>query len=282
MQILKSFNDVSLVVDNLSGTLGLVPTMGCLHAGHLSLIKQARMQNDFVAVSIFVNPIQFESEKDAHEYPRNFESDIAMLESENVDFVFIPDSGEVFPYGYQTYVTVTEISRVLEGSRRPGHMRGVATIVTKLLVVFRPDSIYCGQKDGQQSILIKRLVKDLRIPVDVQVCPTVRDSDGLALSSRNIYLSAKERKSSLLLYSSLCSVQDAFRDGIKNSHILRNIIANVLTNDSLLETVYISIADFDTLEELDQVCNKALCSIAVKVGSVVLIDNIILEEVLNE
>ena len=278
MKILTSLSKLRRHLSNAQGSLGLVPTMGSLHAGHLSLVRTARKQNDNVAVSIFVNPLQFSREEDLGIYPRNHDNDLSLLESEKVDFVWIPDIKEVYPSGYQTYVTVDKLSRYLEGARRPGHMRGVATVVTKLLIVFTPDRLYLGQKDAQQSYIIKRLVADLGFSMDVIICPTVRDSDGLALSSRNIGLNSVERNTAVVLYRSLCEAQDAFSNGETDAGRLRTIIADILNSAPFIQSLYVSVSDINTLQELQHVSGTALCSIAVKIGTVVLIDNVVLED----
>jgi len=278
MKILTSLSKLRRHLSNAPGSLGLVPTMGSLHAGHLSLVRTARKQNDNVAVSIFVNPLQFSREEDLGIYPRNHDNDLSLLESEKVDFVWIPDIKEVYPSGYQTYVTVDKLSSYLEGARRPGHMRGVATVVTKLLIAFTPDRLYLGQKDAQQSYIIKRLVADLGFSMDVIICPTVRDSDGLALSSRNIGLNAVERNTAVVLYRSLCEAQDAFSNGETDAGRLRTIIADILNSAPFIQSLYVSVSDINTLQELQHVSDTALCSIAVKIGTVVLIDNVVLED----
>ena len=278
MKILTSLSKLRRHLSNAPGSLGLVPTMGSLHAGHLSLVRTARKQNDNVAVSIFVNPLQFSREEDLDIYPRNHDNDLGILESEKVDFVWIPDIKEVYPSGYQTYVTVDKLSSYLEGARRPGHMRGVATVVTKLLIVFTPDRLYLGQKDAQQSYIIKRLVADLGFSMDVIICPTVRDSDGLALSSRNIGLNSVERNTAVVLYRSLCEAQDAFSNGETDAGRLRTIIADILNSAPFIQSLYVSVSDINTLQELQHVSDTALCSIAVKIGTVVLIDNVVLED----
>ena len=278
MKILTSLSKLRRHLSKAPGSLGLVPTMGSLHAGHLSLVRTARKQNDNVAVSIFVNPLQFSQEEDLDIYPRNHDNDLSLLESEKVDFVWIPDIKEVYPSGYQTYVTVDKLSSYLEGARRPGHMRGVATVVTKLLIAFTPDRLYLGQKDAQQSYIIKRLVADLGFSMDVIICPTVRDSDGLALSSRNIGLNAVERNTAVVLYRSLCEAQDAFSNGETDAGRLRTIIADILNSAPFIQSLYVSVSDINTLQELQHVSDTALCSIAVKIGTVVLIDNVVLED----
>ena len=278
MKIFTSLSKLRRHLSNAPGSLGLVPTMGSLHAGHLSLVRTARKQNDNVAVSIFVNPLQFSPEEDLDIYPRNHDNDLSILESEKVDFVWIPDIKEVYPSGYQTYVTVDKLSSYLEGARRPGHMRGVATVITKLLIAFTPDRLYLGQKDAQQSYIIKRLVADLGFSMDVIICPTVRDSDGLALSSRNIGLNSVERNTAVVLYRSLCEAQDAFSNGETDAGRLRTIIADILNSEPFAQSLYVSVSDINTLQELQRVSDTALCSIAVKIGTVVRIDNLVLED----
>ena len=278
MNILTSLSELRANLKYMSGSLGLVPTMGSLHEGHLSLVKAARMQNDNVAVSIFVNPIQFGPEEDLDIYPRNHDNDLDILQSEKVDIVWIPDVKEMYPDGYQTYVTVEKLNRYLEGARRPGHMRGVATIVTKLLIAFAPDRLYLGQKDAQQSCIIKRLVADLGFAIDVLICPTVRDIDGLALSSRNSRLNPDERKAAIVLYKSLSEAQTAFANGETDASRLRTLITDVIRIEKFAILLYVSVSDINSLKELHYVSDRALCSIAVKIGSVVLIDNIVLED----
>ena len=278
MKILTSLSELRANLENMSGSLGLVPTMGSLHEGHLSLVKAARKQNDNVAVSIFVNPIQFGPEEDLGIYPRNHDNDLNILQSEKVDIVWIPDTEQMYPTGYQTYVTVDKLSPHLEGARRPGHMRGVATIVTKLLIAFTPDRLYLGQKDAQQTCIIKRLVADLGFSMDVIICPTVRDADGLALSSRNMHLNSVERNAAVVLYESLCEAKEAFSNGETDAGRLRTIIADMLSLEKGVQPLYVSVADINTLQELQYVSDTALCSIAVKIGTIVLIDNVVLED----
>jgi pantoate--beta-alanine ligase len=235
----------------LSGSIGLVPTMGAFHEGHLSLFRAARAESDFVVVSLFVNPVQFTSGEDLARYPRDEAGDVSLAEDAGVDILFAPDADELYPSGFQTWVDVEELGRTLEGEFRPGHFRGVATICLKLFNVVRPERAYFGQKDAQQAAVIRRMVRDLNVPVEIRVLPTVRDSDGLALSSRNVYLSYDERQRALALPRAL-----ATKDASRARELLRE-----------LDVDYVEVADFDP---------KVLAA-AVRVGSTRLIDNVVLE-----
>jgi pantoate--beta-alanine ligase len=235
----------------LSGSIGLVPTMGAFHEGHLSLFRAARAESDFVVVSLFVNPVQFTSGEDLARYPRDEAGDASVAEEAGVDILFAPDADELYPSGFQTWVDVEELGRTLEGEFRPGHFRGVATICLKLFNVVRPERAYFGQKDAQQAAVIRRMVRDLNVPVEIRVLPTVRDSDGLALSSRNVYLSYDERQRALALPRAL-----ATKDASRARELLRE-----------LDVDYVEVADFDP---------KVLAA-AVRVGSTRLIDNVVLE-----
>jgi pantoate--beta-alanine ligase len=265
--------------DKLLGSVGLVPTMGFLHRGHISLVQAARAQNANVAVSIFVNPTQFAMGEDLEDYPRDLDRDLAVLEAEGVDLVWTPDIGDVYPSGYQTYVSVEQITRGLEGARRPSHMRGVTTVVTKLFIAFTPDRAYFGQKDVQQLYAVRRMVSDLGFPVKVVVCPTVREPDGLALSSRNTYLSSEQRQASTVLFSALSAAHAAFAEGQRDGDKLRALMADVIASEQLAVLQYVSVADLDTLEELQQLPEKSLASLAVLIGEAVLIDNMLLGEI---
>jgi len=265
--------------DKLSGSVGLVPTMGFLHRGHLSLVQVARAQNANVAVSIFVNPTQFGPDEDLEDYPRDLIHDLAVLEAEGVDLVWTPDIGEVYPSGYQTYVSVEQITRGLEGDRRPSHMRGVTTVVAKLLIAFKPDHAYFGQKDAQQVCAVRRMVSDLGFPVKVVVCPTVREPDGLALSSRNTYLKSDQRQASTVLFRALNAAQTAFTEGQRDGDKLRALIEEVIASEPLAVVQYVSVADPGTLEELQWLPEQALASLAVRIGEAVLIDNMPLGDI---
>jgi pantoate--beta-alanine ligase len=258
------------------GTLGLVPTMGALHAGHLSLVSRARGENDRVVASIFVNPTQFGPNEDLAAYPRTPERDLRLLESLGVDAVWTPAPGDVYPPGFQTFVSVDEVSAPLEGARRPGHFRGVATVVAKLFNVFQPDRAYFGQKDAQQVAVIRRMAADLSFPVDVVVCPIVREADGLALSSRNVYLSPDERRSAPVIFRALEAGRLAFENGQRDANFLRRLVSGVLATEPLLEEDYVSVADARTLLEIERIAGPALVSLAVRFGGTRLIDNVVL------
>ncbi len=256
--------------------LGLVPTMGYLHEGHLALVRHARAENASVVVSIFVNPTQFAPTEDLATYPRDMEGDLEKLEREGVDLVFAPDRDEVYPMGFDTHVDVGEIANRLEGQHRPGHFRGVATVVCKLLTIVRPDRAYFGQKDAQQCMVIRKLNADLNLGAEIEVVPTVRDPDGLALSSRNAYLKPEERAASLTLSRSLCLARKMYDGGVRDADDIRSQMRNLIESEPGARPDYVSIADARTLDELDAVDRPALVSLAVHVGSVRLIDNALL------
>jgi len=256
----------------LPGHVGFVPTMGALHEGHASLVSAARAANRGVVVSVFVNPTQFGPHEDFSRYPRSEAADLALLESLGVDLAFLPSVDEMYPSGATTLVDVGPLGEVLEGEARPGHFRGVATIVTKLFDIVQPDRAYFGQKDGQQSVVVKRLVRDLGLPVEVVVCPTVREPDGLALSSRNRYLTRKERAQAPVLYRALQAASAAAKEGERSADTLRSVMLNALAPATLGKPDYVSIADADTLEELSVLDRPALASLAVRFPSARLID----------
>ncbi|MFI5198128.1 MAG: pantoate--beta-alanine ligase [Thermoanaerobaculia bacterium] len=276
MRALSAISDVRAFRVTQGGTLGLVPTMGALHAGHLSLVTRARSENERLAVSIFVNPTQFGPAEDLAAYPRTLEHDLALLGPLGVDVVWAPSAGDVYPPGFQTWITVDEVSAPLEGVRRPGHFRGVATVVAKLFHVFQPDRAYFGQKDAQQVAVIRRMVRDLSFPVDVVVCPTMREKDGLALSSRNVYLSTEERRAAPVIHRSLEAARAAFDSGERDAHRLRAILSETLSAEPLAQPDYCSVADAVTLAELERVEGEALVSVAVRIGKTRLIDNVVL------
>ena len=258
--------------------LGLVPTMGALHEGHLSLVRRARRENAALAVSIFVNPAQFGPQEDLAQYPRDLERDLDLLRAEGVDLVFVPAPEEVYPPGFDTWVEPGELATRLEGAVRPGHFRGVATVVAKLFNVVRPDRAYFGQKDGQQVAVIRRLAADLNLGPEVVVAPTVRDADGLALSSRNAYLTAAQRAAAPVIYRALRRAEELRRAGVQDAGQLRQAARALLEEEPLIEAIdYVSVADADTLEELDAVPGRAMVSVAARIGRVRLIDNVMLE-----
>ena len=254
--------------------LGLVPTMGYLHAGHLALVKRAREESAAVVVSIFVNPTQFGPTEDLATYPRDMERDLALLEQERADIVFAPSVEEMYPAEYSTYVDVEGITSRLEGEQRPEHFRGVATVVTKLFTIVRPDRSYFGQKDGQQLVVVRRLAQDLNLCTEVVAVPTVREPDGLALSSRNAYLSERERKAASVLSHALRRVEELWRGGERDGEALRGKMRRTVQAEPLAELDYVSVADVVTLEEMSTVDRHAMASLAVRVGRARLIDNI--------
>ncbi|OGO09003.1 MAG: pantoate--beta-alanine ligase [Chloroflexi bacterium RBG_13_66_10] len=279
MKVVTSLPELRAARASLRNPLGLVPTMGFLHEGHLSLVRRARAECASVGVSIFVNPAQFGTQEDLGAYPRDLDRDLAMLRSEQVDLVWTPEVAEVYPPGFQTYVSVEEASRPLEGSRRPGHFRGVATVVAKLFNAFQPQKAYFGQKDAQQVVVVRRMARDLDFPVEVVVCPTEREPDGLAMSSRNSYLDPAERKAATVLYRALDAARSAFSRGERDADRLRASMSEVLAGEPLARPVYVSAADPDTLAELRGPVSRALLSMAVFVGRTALIDNIVLGEI---
>jgi pantoate--beta-alanine ligase len=256
--------------------VGLVPTMGFLHDGHLSLVRRARTECPRTAASIFVNPTQFGPEEDLESYPRDLPRDLGLLEAEGVDLVWTPTQDEMYGEAFQSWVTVELVSQPLEGAERPGHFRGVATVVSKLFHVFEPQRAYFGQKDAQQAIVLRRMARDLDFPVEVVVCPTVREADGLAMSSRNTYLSPDERRAAPVLYRALSAAGKAFDGGVKEADGLRLMMYETLLAEPLAKTQYVSVADPETLEEQFGTLHRALVSLAVFIGKTRLIDNILL------
>ncbi len=250
MQVRTTVEEFRAVKARFTGSWGFVPTMGYLHDGHLSLVKRARAENDRVAVSIFVNPTQFGPNEDLAAYPRNLDRDLKLLESLGVDLVFNPTPEVMYPPNYQTYVTVEDVTKYLEGASRPSHFRGVATVVTKLFNIVGAERAYFGQKDAQQTIVIQRMVTDLNIPIEIIVCPTMREADGLAMSSRNTYLDAEHRGAAPVLYRALCAAKDAFDTGERNGDRLRSIMRGIIEAEPLTILEYVSAADPMTLQEL--------------------------------
>jgi pantoate--beta-alanine ligase len=276
MKKASTFQELRDIRTNLHGTFGLVPTMGALHAGHLSLVRRARAECANVGASIFVNPAQFGPGEDLSAYPRDLERDLALLEEAGVDLVWTPTAEMMYPAGFQSWITVEEVSRPLEGKCRPGHFRGVATVVAKLFNAFSPDRAYFGQKDAQQVVVIKRLVQDLNFPIQIVVCPTVREPDGLAMSSRNAYLSAEDRRSATVLYRALAAAEAEFRRGVSDPERLRTIMRSILHAEPRANVEYISIADPDSLIEVKELAGPVLLSLAVRLGKTRLIDNLLL------
>jgi pantoate--beta-alanine ligase len=263
---------------DLPAPLGLVPTMGYLHAGHLSLVRRARRDCASVAASIFVNPTQFGPNEDLDAYPRDLPRDLKLLEEEGVDLVWTPTPQVMYPPGYQTWVTVEEVTQPLEGGMRPGHFRGVATVVAKLFNAVQPDRAYFGQKDAQQTVVIRQMVRDLNLPVQVVVCPIVREPDGLALSSRNVYLDSDQRQAATVLHRALQRAMDAFQKGERDAQALRSIMTDTIEAEPLASLQYVSCADAASLQELHgPVTSQALLSMAVYLGKTRLIDNMLVE-----
>jgi pantoate--beta-alanine ligase len=253
--------------------------MGFLHEGHLSLVRAARAENDHVFVSIFVNPTQFGPNEDLASYPRNTERDLAMLAAEGVDFVFMPPVEEVYPKGFTAAVEVGPLTEVLEGAARPGHLRGVATVVLKLFNIVQPDRAYFGKKDAQQLVVIRKMVRDLDVPVEIRPQPTVREDDGLAMSSRNTYLNTPEqRRGALVLHEALDLATQLWGQGERNAARIKQRICEGIETEPLAKIDYISIADPETLQELERIDGPALVSMAVRIGKTRLIDNVTLGE----
>lgn len=276
MHTTEDLTELRRIRASMNGTFGLVPTMGALHAGHASLVRRARAECAHVGVSIFVNPSQFGPGEDYRNYPRPLERDLEVLDRLGVDVVWTPRADSMYPPGYQTWVEIGEVAAPLEGKFRPGHFRGVATVVTKLFNCFRPDKAYFGQKDAQQVAVLRRMARDLDFDVEVVVCPTVREPDGLALSSRNEYLTPEERKAATVLYRALSAAQREYEAGERNAEALRSVMRNVIAAEPLAEQQYVSAADPETLAELDTVERGALLSMAVRIGKARLIDNLII------
>jgi pantoate--beta-alanine ligase len=274
-----SLGDLRSARLSFPGRVGLVPTMGYLHEGHLSLVRHARQECDHVLVSIFVNPTQFGPKEDLSKYPRDPDRDLSLLEPLGVDLVWMPTSEIMYPPGYQTWVEVEGIARLLEGAMRPGHFRGVTTVVAKLFNAVQPQRAYFGQKDAQQAAVIRQMTSDLNFPIEIVVCPIVREPDGLAMSSRNVYLNSAQREAATVLYRSLCAAKEVYERGERDADKLRGKMKEVLAGEPLADVQYVSCADYDTLEELETVTDKALLSMAVYLGKTRLIDNLVLEPV---
>jgi pantoate--beta-alanine ligase len=252
--------------------------MGSLHEGHLSLMQRARADCDHVLVSIFVNPTQFGPNEDLAKYPRDLQRDLDLIAPLGVDIIWAPAVEDMYPEGFQTWVEVEKLTTVLEGARRPGHFRGVATVVAKLFNAVQPHKAYFGQKDAQQAAVIRRMTSDLSYPIEIVVCPTVREPDGLAMSSRNRYLQGEDRQAALVLSRALNTARKAFEQGERSAEALRRIMRETIAAEPLAAAQYVSCADYGTLAELETVKGKALLSMAVMVGKTRLIDNLVLEK----
>ena len=277
MMIVSTLEELRSARLLLDGKLGLVPTMGYLHEGHISLARRAKAECDYVAVSIFVNPTQFGPNEDLAKYPRDLDRDLHLLEEAGVDLVWTPTPEVMYPPGFQTWVEVEEMTRPLEGAQRPGHFRGVTTVVTKLFHAVQPTKAYFGQKDAQQAAVIRRMTEDLNFPIEIVVCPIVREPDGLAMSSRNVYLDPDQRKAATILYRSLSTAKAAYEKGERDAEKLCQILKATIASEPLAQMQYVSCADYDTLQELEKVTGKTLLSMAVFFGKTRLIDNFVLE-----
>ena len=277
MKVINTVAEMKKVRQELKGGVGFVPTMGYLHQGHLELMRWAKTENTNTVASIFVNPTQFGPREDLAGYPRDVPRDLKMLETVETDIVFIPTPDEMYPERFSTWVDVEKVTERLEGASRPGHFRGVATVVTKLFNIVQPTRAYFGQKDAQQVIVIKKVVGDLSMNLEIITCPTVREPDGLAMSSRNTYLKPDERKAATVLYQSLKLAQQSWTKGEKNAETIRRKMKELIQKQPLATIEYISIADNETLEELDEVKPPALVSLVVKIGKPRLLDNVVLD-----
>jgi pantoate--beta-alanine ligase len=280
MRISKTIAETRAAVRELRAagrTVGLVPTMGALHAGHVSLVRAARKQCDAVVVSLFVNPTQFGPNEDFAKYPRTWDSDCALLEREGVELVFAPGAEEMYPVGASTFVEVECVSDRLDGASRPGHFRGVATVVAKLFHIVAPDKAFFGQKDAAQVAVLRKVVRDLNFDLELVVCPTVREADGLALSSRNRYLSAEERGQALVLSRALQRVEERIAQGVLESAALIREAQAVLAAEAGVRVDYLRIVDPSSLEDVADVHGGALVAVAAVVGMTRLIDNVVIE-----
>lgn len=282
MRTVSTLDELRKTRLSLDGTVGLVPTMGFLHDGHLSLIRRARDECRHVIVSIFVNPTQFGPKEDLAKYPRDLEKDFRLISSLETPstaseiVVWTPSAESMYPTGYQTWVEVEAMTRPLEGAMRPDHFKGVTTVVAKLFNAVQPHKAYFGQKDAQQVAVIRRMVRDLNFPLEIVVCPTERETDGLAMSSRNVYLDPDQRKAATILFRSLSAARELYEAGERDAEKVRGKMKEVLASEPLAEAQYVSCADYDTLEELDEIKGKALLSMAVFIGKTRLIDNFVL------
>jgi pantoate--beta-alanine ligase len=277
MQIIETVAEMQKIRSQLKGSVGFVPTMGYLHEGHLTLVRRSREANDHTIVSIFVNPTQFGPNEDFDRYPRDYPRDFAMLKKEKTDIVYLPSPAQMYPEGYNTWVEVNKVTDRLEGAIRPGHFRGVATVVNKLFNIVQPTRAYFGQKDAQQCVVIRKMVIDLNMNMEMIIVPTVREPDGLAMSSRNVYLSPEERSQATVLNHSLALAKKMWSAGERDSVKIRAAMVDLIKQAPLGKIEYISIADALTLQELEKAESPAVISMAVKFGKTRLIDNILLE-----
>ena len=276
MKTVSTLFDLRTARLSYNGTVGLVPTMGYLHEGHLSLIRQAKAECEHVFVSIFVNPTQFGANEDLSKYPRDLERDLSLIEPLGVDVVWNPTPEIMYPAGYQTWVEVDALTHPLEGAIRAGHFKGVTTVVAKLFNAVQPHKAYFGQKDAQQAAVIRQMVRDLNFPLEVVVCPIIREADGLAMSSRNKYLEGADRAAAVVLSRALSAAKKEYEGGERSAEALRGKMKEVIEAEPRAQLQYVSCADYDTLEELETVKGKTLLSMAVILGKTRLIDNFVL------
>lgn len=276
MKVIEKIDEMKRLRQQLAEPVGLVPTMGYLHEGHLALVRRARADNTSAVVSIFVNPTQFGPQEDLDSYPRDIQRDLALLQKEKTDVVFIPSVDEMYPSQFGSWVEAGKVAERLEGASRPGHFRGVTTVVAKLFNIIQPAKAYFGQKDAQQAIVIRKMVSDLNMNLEIVTVPTVREPDGLAMSSRNTYLNPQERRAALVLYQALSLAQQLWSQGETDAGKLRRQIIDLIRRELLAKIDYISIANAETLDELDRVSPPALVSLAVRIGKTRLIDNVVL------
>ncbi len=280
MKIIRDFEALKYHINKAKRdgkTVGFVPTMGFLHEGHISLLKEAGRQTDYVVLSIFVNPMQFGVGEDYEEYPRDLENDGRKAEQAGCHIIFYPEVKAMYPSGYSTYVNVEDISEPLCGGSRPGHFRGVTTVVAKLFNLVEPDKAFFGQKDAQQSLIVKRMVEDLNMNLEVVVCPTFREDDGLAMSSRNAYLKPEERAAAVVLYHTLIEVRDKIISGERDAAVIKNFMINSIDKEVLASRQYVEVVDAHTLQNIEHIEGATLLALAVKFGSTRLIDNIMVE-----
>lgn len=276
MHVVHTTEEMGRLRSTLPDTVGLVPTMGYLHEGHLSLVRGSVGENSATVVSVFVNPTQFGKGEDFEEYPRDLDRDLALLDKEGADVVFAPESEQMYPPGFCTWVEVEKITERLEGASRPGHFRGVATVCNKLFNIVQPAVAYFGQKDAQQVIVLRQMIRDLNMGLEVRVLPTVRESDGLAISSRNAYLRGNERRAAAVLFRALTAAQAMHEAGERDASTMRRRMTSIIETEPLASIDYVSVADSESLEELGTVEGAALASVAVRIGRARLIDNVVL------
>ena len=278
MQIIKTIKDMQALSRTfIAGgkTIGFVPTMGALHEGHLSLVKRSKGETNVTAVSIFVNPAQFGPKEDFKQYPRDIEGDLGKLSLFGVDAIFIPEADEIYPQGFSTLVNAGRIGEKLCGASRPGHFNGVATVVSKLFNIVIPHKAYFGQKDFQQTVVIKKLVRELDFDIDIVVCPTMREADGLAMSSRNSYLNPAERKAALILYEALKRGKSFMDSGVKEVSFIKESLTDLINSEPLATIDYIEVVEPENLEKIETVKLPAVLCLAVKIGATRLIDNMV-------